>query len=136
MKKLLTLLSATGIASVIMAGSALAQAYPANVVGTWTIVANNTQQFTFTVQNQSSDSPCAVITGVIAGTDALAGYYCPSTGAVSFLRNSGSNGATFQVYTGQLSWAGSQSLMAGNFSNYAGGDNTGAFAFSAQYPGN
>jgi hypothetical protein len=135
MKKLLTLLSASGVATLITAGSALAQAFPTTVVGTWTIRANDTLPFTFTVQSESSDSPCALINGVIGGPDALVGYYCPATGAVSFLRNSANTGATFQVFTGQVSWVGSQTQMTGNFSNYAGGNNNGAFSFSAQYPG-
>jgi len=134
MKKLLTLLSASGVATVLTAGAALAQAYPANVVGTWTIRANDTLPFTFTVQSQSSDSPCALIAGVLgAPNDTITGYYCPATGAVSFLRNSASNGATYQVYLGQVSWAGSETYMTGNFSNY-GGSNTGAFSFSASIP--
>jgi len=135
MKKLLTLLSASGVATLFIAGSALAQTFPATVVGTWTIRANDTLPFTFTVQNQSSDSPCALIGGVIGGPDALVGYYCPATGAVSFLRNSANTGATFQVFTGQVSWAGTTNQMTGNFTNYAGGDNTGAFSFSASIPG-
>jgi hypothetical protein len=65
MRKFLTLCSAAGIASLIAAGSALAAAYPTSVLGTWTIRANDTQPFTFTVQTQSSDAPCAVITGVL-----------------------------------------------------------------------
>jgi hypothetical protein len=70
-----------------------------------------------------------------APNDTIVGYYCPSTGQVSFLRNSANTGATYQVFTGQLSWVGSATYMTGNFSNYAGGNNTGAFSFSAQYPG-
>jgi hypothetical protein len=136
MKKLLTLLSASGVATLITAGSALAQAFPTTVVGTWTIRANDTLPFTFTVQSQSSDSPCALINGLMgAPNDTIVGYYCPATGAVSFLRNSSNTGATYQVFTGQVSWASSQTQMTGNFSNYAGGNNTGAFSFSAQYPG-
>jgi hypothetical protein len=136
MKKLLSLFAAAGAASIIAAGSAMAQSYPANIDGTWTILANNTQAFTFTVQSQSSDSPCALITGVIgAPNDTLIGYYCPATGAVSFLRNSAASGATFQVFTGAVSWAGSQNQMTGNFSNYSSGSDVGAFSFSATIPG-
>jgi hypothetical protein len=134
MKKLLALLAASSITTVMSAGAAMAQSYPASVVGTWTIVANDTQAFTFTVQSQSSDSPCAQITGVIgAPNDGLAGYYCPATGAVSFLRNSSNSGATYQVYNGQLSFAGTETYLTGSFTNY-GGNNTGAFSFSAQLP--
>jgi hypothetical protein len=124
------------MATLISGGSALAQAYPTSVVGTWTIRANNTLPFTFTVQSQSADSPCAVIAGVMGSpNDPIAGYYCPATGQVSFLRNSASTGATYQVFTGEVSWVGSPTLMTGNFSNYAGGNNNGAFSFSASNPG-
>jgi hypothetical protein len=139
MKNFLTMLSAAGVASLITAGAAIAQTYPTNVVGTWSIRANDTQVFTFTVQSQSSDSPCALITGIMgAPNDPITGYYCPATGGVSFLRNSASSGATYQVFTGQLSWTGSgdvKTQMTGYFSNYSSGDNTGAFSFTASLPG-
>jgi len=141
MRKFLTLCSVAGISSLIAAGSALAAAYPTSVLGTWTIRANDTQPFTFTVQTQSSDAPCAVITGVLgAPNDTIAGYYCPATGLVSFERNSSNPtvlGGTFQIFSGQASWAGSGNIttqITGNFTNYGGGDNTGAFSFSAYLP--
>jgi hypothetical protein len=136
MKKLPSLLAASGAASVIAAGSAMAQAYPASVTGNWTILANNTQAFTITINTQSTDSPCALLNGTFPSTaDSLVGYYCPATGAVSFLRNSGNTNATFQVFTGSLSSAGAQNQMTGSFTNYSGGNNVGAFSFSAVAPG-
>jgi hypothetical protein len=132
MKKLLTLLCASGIATVMAAGAAMAQSYPASLLGTWTILANNTHDFTFTVQSQSSDTPCAQITGVLgAPNDLLLGYYCPATGAVSFERNASTSDVTFQVYTGSVSTTGSTLQMTGGFSNYSGGSDTGAYSFSA-----
>jgi hypothetical protein len=90
------------------------------------------------VQSQSSDSPCAQITGVIGvPNDPITRYYCPATGAVRFLRNSASTGATYQVSLGQVSWAGSNGVetqMTSSFSNYASGNNTGAFSFAASLP--
>ncbi len=139
MKKYLLPLAACGFVTLLSAGSALAQSYPANVLGSWSIRANNTGVFTFTVSTESSDAPCAYITGVLGDTnDGIAGYYCPATGQVSFLRNSVSGGGTYQVYTGQLSWAGNSDIetqMTGSFTNY-GGTNTGAFAFTAALPSN
>jgi len=139
MKKFLSLLSASSIATLITTGAALAQTYQANVLGTWSIRANDTQVFTFTVSGESSDAPCAYINGVMgAPNDPIEGYYCPATGQVSFLRNSVSGGGTYQVYTGQLSWAGNSDIetqMTGSFTNY-GGTNTGAFAFTAALPSN
>jgi hypothetical protein len=139
MKKLLALLSASAITTVISAGAAFAQSYPTSIVGTWTILANNTQPFTFTVQAQSSDAPCAQITGVLGATnDTLLGYYCPATGAVSFERNASNTGVTFQVFTGSLSWTGTTTQMTGSFANYDDVDNSGndvgAYSFSATLP--
>jgi hypothetical protein len=137
MKKFCTLLCASGIATVISAGAALAQSYPASVAGTWTIVANNTQSFTFTVEAQSSDSPCAQITGTFSN-DILLGYYCPATGAVSIERNASDTGVTFQVYTGSLSTEGRTLHMTGSFSNYDNvddnGNDVGAYGFYATLP--
>jgi hypothetical protein len=139
MKKFLALLCASGIAAVLTAGAASAQPYPASLVGTWTILANNTQSFTFTVQSQSSDSPCAQIIGVLGATnDQLFGYYCPATGAISFERNASNTDVTFQVYTGSLSWSGTTTQMTGSFANYDDVDNNGndvgAYAFAATLP--
>ncbi len=140
MKKFFALLCASGIATVMAGGAAFAQSYPASLVGTWTIVANNTQPFSFTVQAQSSDSPCAQITGVLGATnDTLLGYYFPATGAVSFERNASNTGVTFQVFTGSLSWTGTTTQMTGSFANYDDVDNSGndvgAYSFSATLPG-
>jgi hypothetical protein len=135
MKKLLTLLSASGVATLITASSALAQAFPTTLVGTWSVRANNTD-LTLTVQSQSSDSPCAQITGTLYGSAGpIVGYYCPATGLVSFELNAGSAGATYQVYFGQASWAGTETEITGNFTSYDGGNGNGAFSFSAQNPG-
>jgi len=139
MKKLCTLLCASGIATVITAASAMAQSYPASIVGTWTIFANNTKAFTFTVQAQSSSGTCEQITGVLGATnDTILGYYCPATGAVSFERNASTTGVTFQVYSGSLSWSGKTTYLTGSFSNYDDVDNSGndvgAYSFSATLP--
>jgi hypothetical protein len=104
-------------------------------VGTWTIRANDTAPFTFTVSSQSSDAPCALIGGLMgAPNDTIVGYYCPATGSVSFLRNSSSTGATYQVFTGELSYTGTTTYMTGSFSNFAGGNDTGSFGFTASAP--
>jgi hypothetical protein len=130
-----TIFSRTAAAAAFMllsAGGALAQSYPTGITGTWTIRANNTELFTFAVDTQSTDAPCAAITGTMgAPNDTIAGYYCPATGGVSFLRNSAQTGATYQVFTGQLSWTGAKTYMNGTFTNYAGSGNTGAYGFTA-----
>jgi hypothetical protein len=135
MKKALQCFAAAAAMTLIAAGGAMAQTYPTSIVGTWTIRANDTQPFTFTVSSQSSDAPCALIGGLMgAPNDTIVGYYCPATGGVSFLRNSSNTGATYQVFTGGLSWTGSKTYMTGSFSNFAGGNDTGSFGFTASTP--
>jgi hypothetical protein len=135
MNNLFKTMAATAAVLAVTGGAAMAQAYPTSVVGTWTIRANDTQPFTVTVSSQSSDAPCAAISGVMgAPNDAIAGYYCPATGGVSFLRNSAQTGATYQVFTGQLSWVGRKTYVTGSFSNFAGGVDTGSYGFTAYTP--
>ena len=135
MKKAFQSLAAAAAMTLITGGAAMAQAYPTSIVGTWTIRANDTQPFTFTVSTQSSDAPCAAITGLMgAPNDTIVGYYCPATGGVSFLRNSSQTGATYQVFTGELSWTGTKTYMTGSFSNFSGGVHTGSFGFTAYAP--
>jgi hypothetical protein len=132
MKKALQTLAAAAVITLIAGGAAMAQTYPTSIVGTWTIRANDTLPFTFTVSSQSSDTPCAAISGLMgAPNDTITGYYCPATGGVSFLRNSSNTGATYQVFTGALSWTGSKTHMTGSFSNFAGGNDTGSYGFAA-----
>ena len=136
MKKTLQCFAAAAATTLIAGGAAIAQTYPTSIVGTWTIRANDTAPFTFTVSSQSSDAPCAAISGSMgAPNDTIAGYYCPATGGVSFLRNSSQTGATYQVFTGNLSWTGANTYMTGSFSNFAGGNDTGSFGFTASVPG-
>jgi hypothetical protein len=131
MKKTFKSLAAAA-AMTLLAGGALAQTYPTSIVGNWTIRANDTQPFTITISSQSSDAPCALIGGLMgAPNDTVVGYYCPATGLVSFLRNSANTGATYQVFSGMLSWTGTTTYMTGAFSNFAGGADTGAFGFTA-----
>ncbi len=138
MAKCVTFLSAATAGLLLAAGAASAQSFPAAIIGQWTIRANNTQPFTFSVQAQSSDTPCAQITGLFgAPNDPIIGYYCPLTGVVSFLRNSAQTGATYQVFSGQVSWkgtGGAPTRMAGSFTNYAGSGDTGAYGFTASLP--
>lgn len=135
MKKALLGLAAVTAITLAAGGAAVAQTYPTSVVGTWTIRANDTLPFTFSVSSQSSDTPCARINGLMgAPNDPIVGYYCPATGSVSFLRDSSNTGATYQVFTGQLSWTGTKSYMTGSFSNFSGGNDTGSYGFTASAP--
>jgi hypothetical protein len=118
--------------TLLSAGAAMAQTYPTSVVGVWTIRANDTQPFTVTVSSQSSDSPCALLGGTMgAPNDTIVGFYCPATGMISFLRNSAQTGATYQVFSGALSWTGAKTYMTGTFTNYSGSGDTGAYGFTA-----
>jgi hypothetical protein len=139
MRNPLTLLAAVAGASLLAAGPALA--YPSEAVGTWPLRADNTQALNLIILKQGSVGACPQISGVLGpygepGPDTVVGYYCPATGQISFLRNAAGTGATYQVFTGQLSAAGQfVPQMTGSFLSFDGGNNNGAFSFWANNPG-
>jgi len=104
MKKSIMLLSAAGLAGMFASGSAFAQA-PASVVSaTWHLRANNAGPVTLDIKSQGSVGNCPTISGTFvdsAGTSDVVGFYCPSTGLISFLRTN-SKGSSNQAYTGQV----------------------------------
>jgi hypothetical protein len=133
MKKSIMLLSAAGLAGVFASGSAFAQA-PASVVSsTWSIRANNTSNITLDIKSQATVGNCPSISGTFvdgAGTTGVVGFYCPSTGLISFLRTN-SNGSSAQAYTGQVITLSTNPTvlgMDGTFLNASGGAN-GAYPF-------
>jgi len=140
MKKLLCGLAAVS-ASLLMSGAASAATFPPNVVADWALFANQVL-LDMTITSQGTTGTCPQIAGSI-GTEppdgpreAIVGYYCPSTGLISFLRNSSANGATYQVYTGQISSAPqlSSSLLGGSFASFEGGNHNGPYQFFAFGP--
>ncbi len=137
MTRFRTLLSGVSLAMLCGAAPALAQDFPPTLIGTWVMRANNSQFIAVNVNNQGTTGTCPRITGTLGPNntagDPVVGYYCPATGLVSFLRTSANTGATFQVFTGQLTELSTtlEEQLMGTFLSFAGGNNNGAFSFTA-----
>ena len=103
-------------------------AWPANIVGTWSGLSNQTQ-IVLTVSSQTAGGKCQLISGTIQDvpgnfTGPMSGYYCPSSGAVEFLRYATGGNEPFQVYNANLSQSPAPKrigglMMAGTFSQYS-----------------
>src|SRR5689334_25440094 len=65
-------------------------------------------------------------------TGSYEGFYCPQSGRISFLRKNVQTNDTFQVFTGNLSMAGSKNFMGGVFAQESGAGLVGEYSFSAQ----
>jgi hypothetical protein len=103
--------------------------WPASIVGyTWTGVANQSL-ILVNVSSQTPGGKCQSIAGTVqdhatGAIDNLSGYYCPSTGAVEFLRIPQGSNVAYQAYNLNLSQVpppkniGSL-LMSGTFSQYS-----------------
>lgn len=99
------------------ANTAMADGWPASVLGNWSVLANqSTGTLSITIQGATGD--CQNIAGTIFG-DTMVGFYCPLSGRIHFLRNTGAT--TIQDYTADLSFAGSPLHMGGTFASDLGG---------------
>ena len=130
MNKLNHLLAAATL-SALLTPLAHADTYPTSVVGAWAVTGNQTAG-TLNVASQATAGKCRAITGTLYD-DPIQGFYCPASGRVEFARKL-SNGATFQVWSGQLSDRGPVLRMGGTFSSldvFYGG-NLGYYNFQAQ----
>jgi hypothetical protein len=120
MYKSITLAAGIGVA--LSFGAAHASSWPASVVGTWNMLANQNSPV-LTITSQGNSGKCQPISGTLvdSATDAnddIAGFYCPASGRISFLRIIPSNNETFQVFIGNLSDkpnSGNKRLMGGTF---------------------
>lgn len=113
---------ATALTGLLMTGSAFAQTPPANVVGTWSGIANQTA-VKILIRTQGSVGVCPAITGAMSnvspagGASNIQGFYCPDTGRISFIRKDPKSNDTFQSYLASLSEVGGPlDHMAGTFS--------------------
>jgi hypothetical protein len=96
---------------------ALADGWPLSVGGNWSIIANQSPG-TLSITSQGATGDCQSVAGTIFG-DPIAGFYCPHSGRIRFLRNS--SRITIQDYTADLSFAGSPLHMGGTFASDLGG---------------
>ena len=91
---------AVAVGTLGLAWGSVATAAPlANVTGNWSVVANQSAGVLAIVQG--AGAPCAPINGTIFGNP-VRGYYCPSTGRISFARKNAA-GVVIQSYAGNVS---------------------------------
>ena len=100
--------AAVSLFCAIGADIAVASQWPASIVGVWDVFANNAH-LTLRIRTQSAVGACPQILGTIndigGPRQPIQGFYCPNSGRISFLRKSETNNQTFQVWTGNLSFA-------------------------------
>jgi hypothetical protein len=122
------------VASLLIATPVLAAEWPRSVVGIWGIQANQSPG-TLEIVTQDRGEGCVRITGTIYNTNVIEGFYCPSTGRISFLRKTTRN-VSFQVFTGNLSQRipGRRLWIGGTFASedYNLGGNLGEYSFLAK----
>lgn len=130
MNKLNHSLAAAAIAALVTP-LAHADTYPTSIVGQWQLMGNQSAGV-LNVTSQASVGKCRAITGTVYG-ESIQGFYCPTSGSFQFLRKL-SNGATFQVWSGQLSDTAPVLRMGGTFSSVDGtyGGALGYYNFQAQ----
>jgi hypothetical protein len=113
---------------VAASGASASGTWPAKIVGTWKGLANQSP-IVLTVSTQTTGGKCQTISGTIHDvqgdfTGNMLGYYCPSSGAVSFLRYPTDSNVAYQVYFANLSQSPAPKglggiMMAGTFSQYS-----------------
>ena len=97
------------------ATTAMADGWPLSVLGNWSVLANQSSG-TLSITSQGSGL-CQSISGTIFG-NTIVGFYCPYSGRIHFLRNSGAT--TFQDYTANVSMTGATLHMGGTFASDLG----------------
>lgn len=130
MNKLNHSLAAAALAALVTP-LAHADTYPTSIVGQWALMGNQ-YAGTLNITAQAATGKCRAITGTVYGEN-IQGFYCPASGRFQFLRKL-SNGATFQVWSGQLSDRAPVLRMGGTFSSVDGtvGGALGYYNFHAE----
>ena len=111
MKKQVLALLFAGLA--LGAEVALADGWPGSVVGSWSVVGNQSVG-TLKVTSQASTGLCRGIGGTIYGNP-IEGFYCPFSGRIHFVRKNAADNDSFQAWTGNVSQAGAVNRMGGTF---------------------
>ena len=114
MLKVSVFVCALGVALVTYMQPAAADGSPSSVVGSWSILSNFAPG-TLNISSQSNSGQCQFITGTVYG-DPMQGFYCVNSGRIQFVRKRPDNNDTIQIWTGNLSQAGSTLHMGGTFS--------------------
>ena len=116
--------------------SAALAAPPANIVGSWTILVDQSYTTLDVTAQGGPGAPGAIECRVILGNLGVApvrGYYCPKSGRIHFLHNNLSSGVTMRTFAGSVSQDASAAMhMAGTFNVLAAAfGNYGEYPFSA-----
>ena len=113
----------------LLATSAMADGWPASVVGNWNVVGNQTAGV-LSVTGQAAAGMCRRIVGTIYG-NAIEGFYCPFSGRINFVRKNAAND-TVQAWLGGVSMAGPTLRMGGTFASVTpAGGSLGEYNFHA-----
>lgn len=108
--------TAVCLTSMLWAGLAQADGWPASVAGNWTVQGNQSAGVLSIAQFAgAAGSQCKPIRGTIYGADAIEGFYCPHSGRISFLRKIGTSTTTKQT------WAGNVSQLVAGYPLWIGG---------------
>jgi hypothetical protein len=95
-----------GLSSLLTAGAAFADGWPASIAGSWSVVGNQSLgTLAITQYAGAAGSQCKPIRGTIYGVDAIEGFYCPGSGRLSFARYVGNTTNPKQHWSGNLSQA-------------------------------
>lgn len=105
-----------GITLGLAAQSALADGWPPNISGNWSVIGNQSPgTLSITQFAGAAGSQCKPIRGTIYGNP-MEGFYCPGSGRIAFLRKfPAPSTATFQSWSGNLSADGSLDRIGGTF---------------------
>lgn len=124
-----SLLMACAILVGCATGASANPSWPLKIVGTWKGVSNQSPIVLTVSSETTGTTQCNNITGTIEDvnggfTGNMIGFYCPSSGAVEFMRYPTGSNVPFQVYSGNLSQANPPAgigglLMGGTFGQYS-----------------
>lgn len=108
------------LGGVLASGPALADGWPASVAGNWSVIGNQaTGTLSITQYAGAAGSQCKPIRGTIYGVDVVEGFYCPSSGRISFLRYVQRTTTPMQYWSGNLSQDGTPLRIGGSFAVFA-----------------
>ncbi|MCC5606338.1 hypothetical protein LC612_05950 [Nostoc sp. CHAB 5834] len=103
------------LSPIVFSQAAFADDWPTSVVGNWSVNANNSTGI-LSITNQAPTGNCRAISGSIFGNPLIRGFYCPFSGRINFIRQSGNS---FQVYSGNISQNASTVRIGGLFTDYS-----------------
>ncbi|MGH6848277.1 MAG: hypothetical protein ACREC0_12820 [Methylocella sp.] len=113
--------------------TASADPWPASVVGTWSVQANQ-NSLVMRISSQGVIGNCRAILGTLQNVGSIVtanieGFYCPFSGRISFVRKDTRTNDTYQTWTGNLSDPGTKLLIGGTFTSPS--FNAGEYGFYA-----